>query len=89
MGLIVESNPRPLSDTWCSKRVKILPGRPLAAHRHRFGSWMKDHGHLKLRELVIEVHNIERVLRHFGEPRTPQTRTRSRPSLLQKSGAAA
>jgi hypothetical protein len=31
--------------------------------------WLKNHGgRLKLRSLVMEAHNIERFLRHIGEP---------------------
>jgi hypothetical protein len=30
--------------------------------------WLKNHGRLKLRALVTLPHNIERLLRHLGEP---------------------
>jgi hypothetical protein len=41
--------------------------------------WLKNHGgHLKLRALVIESHNIERLLRHLGEPLEPPKRAPAR-----------
>ena len=41
--------------------------------------WLKNHGgHLKLRALVIEAHNIERLLRHLGEPLQPPKRAPAR-----------
>ena len=35
-------------------------------------------GRLKLRALVIEAHNIERLLRHLGEPLEPPKRSPAR-----------
>jgi hypothetical protein len=35
-------------------------------------------GHLKLRALVIEAHNIERLLRYLGEPLEPPKRAPAR-----------
>jgi hypothetical protein len=40
--------------------------------------WSKDHGRFKLRALVIEAHNIERLLRYLGEPLEPPKRAPAR-----------
>ena len=45
----------------------------------------KDHGRLKLRSLVIEAHNIERLLRYLGEPLEPPKRAPARDPPYFKS----
>ena len=48
--------------------------------------WLKNHGgHLKLRALVIEAHNIKRLLRHLGEPLEPPRRAPARDPPYFKS----
>ena len=47
--------------------------------------WSKDHGRLKLRSLVIEAHNIERLLRYLGEPLEPPKRAPARDPPYFKS----
>jgi hypothetical protein len=41
--------------------------------------WLKNHGgRLKLKALVMEAHNIERLLRHLGDPLEPPRRSPAR-----------
>ncbi len=48
--------------------------------------WLKNHGgRLKLRALVSEAHNIERLLRHLGEPLEPPKRAPARDHPYFKS----
>jgi hypothetical protein len=42
-------------------------------------------GRLKLKALVIEAHNIERLLRHLGEPLEPPKRAPARDPPYFKS----
>ena len=47
--------------------------------------WLKNHGRFKLRALVIEAHNIERLLRHLSEPLEPPKRSPARDPPYFKS----
>ena len=48
--------------------------------------WLKNHqGKLKLKAFVIEAHNIERLLRHLGEPLEPPKRSPARDPPYFKS----
>ena len=44
-------------------------------------------GHLRLKALVVEAHNIERMLRHLGEPLEPPKRSSARAPPYFKSKA--
>ena len=47
---------------------------------------MKNHGgRFKLTALVVEAHNIERLLRHLGEPLEPPKRSPARDPPYFKS----
>ena len=68
------------------RRCPLIARAPLTltvSMRRRIGlddaeEWLKDHGRFKLRALVIEAHNIERLLRYLGEPLEPPRRSPAR-----------
>jgi len=85
--------PPPPTDESSSKNKCSHTEQP-ATHRSRYRPWaelMKRAfeidvlhcgcgGRLKLKALVVEVHNIERLLRHLGEPLQPPPRSPARDS---------